>query len=364
MTEFFLEIPFNPSDINKIEQLTRRRDVIRSVYSNDLFDQYSLASYFKEIHIHKSQFCAMFDRNIFTAIIEVAKKSGEKSLTLTQKTACALLAFFQISDVKIEPNMAIYEYIDSGHYEEAINQLSLFRAVDNLDPQALIDLALGRKNKIPSGMLDIQRVEPIADKKGEHLHQWKIFYGCILKLACIETKGGKSVEKFKCFLEWMHNEYIFKAIAVTFGLIFFSNKRFPSMIKNLNSQEKEKILRGLRNATWDMTVAHFWAKNALEKKEEGLLWLLCTEDKALKTIVNYIVSSYKLPEELEQKCKASFREYLGDKEWERIYDIYVNLEKNINDSSRKMNNIESTKALYPDIDKLEEELLSKLISKK
>lgn len=38
----------------------------------------------------------------------------------------------------------------------------------------------------------------------------------------------------------------------------------------------DKFIKGIRNAAWDMTVAHYWAKKAIENREKGDLWLLCT----------------------------------------------------------------------------------------
>lgn len=362
MNGYLIQMPFSHSDINKIEQIIRKKDIIRFVYSDHSFDQYSIRAYLEKEYVHNSKFGAIFDRNIFSNIIEVARNGGNKKITATQKAACALLAFFQISEVAIEPNMAFYEYTDSGHYEKSLDQLSLFRAIDNLNPQMLIDIALGRRNIVPPEMLHVKVDESVAKKKGEQLRHWKMYYGCILKLACIETIGGKSVDKLKCFLEWMHNEYIFLYIPLVFALIFFSNKRFPGMIKDLNGQKKEKILRGLRNATWDIMVAHLWSKKTTER-ESGLFWLLCTEDNALKKIVKYLALTYDSPEELEQFLKALFREYLGDKQWKQVYQMHINFEKNRDDRSRKINNMEPSKDLYADIDRLEEELLSKLIPK-
>jgi len=75
MDNVAVHIQINPNDLRQIEQILRERDIIRSVYSKDLFDQYFLGDYLKQIHVHESKFTALLDRNIFSDIIAVAKKN-------------------------------------------------------------------------------------------------------------------------------------------------------------------------------------------------------------------------------------------------------------------------------------------------
>ena len=351
-------IQINPTDLKGIEQILRERDIIRSVYPKDLFDQYFLGDYLEQIHVHESKFTALLDRNIFSDIIAVAIKSDKKSTTKTQKAACALLAFLQLFDSLIEPGMAIYEYIDSGYYEQAINELSLFRAVDNIHPQIFTDLALGRINSIPSNSLNSLRVDSIQELKGEDIHRWKLYYGFTLKLASIEMTGGRPYQKIEAFLKWMHTDYIFSASAIIFGLIYFSDKRIKKMVKNLNCSDSNKFIKGIRNAAWDMTVAHYWSKKAIENRGKGDLWLLCTEDKALKETANFMASTYDSDEDLKEKSESLFLNYLGKKDGARAYALYNSFISNHNNGARRINILKSTEALYPFVEDLEKELLT------
>lgn len=93
-----VNIQVNPQDLHGIEQIIRERDIIRSVYPTDLFDQFFLGDYLEQIHVHDSKFFALLDRNIFSDIIAVIKNTDKKGTTETQKAACALLAFLHLSD--------------------------------------------------------------------------------------------------------------------------------------------------------------------------------------------------------------------------------------------------------------------------
>ena len=352
----------DPMDLQRIEKMIRESDTITTIWPVDLFDRYFLGAYVKETDVEKNKFFALLDRNIYTDIIAVAKSSGTKPHTPQQKVACALLAFLQLAEVTIEPNMAINEYVDSGHHEEAVAELRLFRAVDNLDPRMLIELALGRRNKIPASMLNWQEVESVESKKGEDFLSWKIHYGFVLKMAIIELQGGNPVEKLNRFLDWVYKEYVGIGSAIIFSFVYFSEKRFKGMVKHIGSGDKDKVLRGVRNATWDMTVAYSWYKKSMAEKENGIFWLLCTADKALRTFAGSIVVT---GDELEQKKKAVCCNYLGDEKGRQIHDMLVKMQKTRSgDSSRRQYKLGHASNLYPVVDELEEELLSKLTKHK
>lgn len=353
----------DPMDLQRIEKMIRDNDTITTIYSVDLFDRYFLGAYVKETDVEKNKFFALLDRNIYTDIITVAESRGTKPHPPQQMVACALLAFLQLAEVTIEPNIAINEYIDSGdHEEEAVDELRLFRAVDNLNSQILIELALGRRNGIPTSMLNWQEVESVKSKKGEDFLIWKIHYGFALKMAIIELQGGKPVEKLKRFLDWVYKEYVFIGSAIIFGLVYFSEQRFKGMVKHIGSGDRDKVLRGVRNATWDMTVAYYWSQKAIVNKEDGVIWLLCTADKALRTFAGSIVVT---GDELEQKKKAVFCNYLGIEKGRQIHDMFVNMQNTRScDSSRRAHKLGHPSSLYPVVDDLEKELLSKLTKHK
>jgi len=145
----------DPTDLQRIEKMIRDSDTITTILPVNLFDRYFLGDYVNETEVENNKFFALLDRNIYTDIVEVAKSDGTKPPSSQQKVACALLAFLQLAEVTIEPNHAINEYIDSDleYHQEAVNDLRLFRAVDNLNPQILIELALDRRIKISANML-------------------------------------------------------------------------------------------------------------------------------------------------------------------------------------------------------------------
>jgi hypothetical protein len=356
-------IHFNidPMDLQSIEKMVRNSNAITTIWSVDEFDRYRLGAYVKETEIEGSRFFAMLDHNMFSRIIGIAKNRGRKPLSSQQKVACALLAFLQLAEVAIEPNHATYEIMDSCD-DDAIDKLSLFRAFNNLDPQILIELALGRRDEIPADMLKCQAVEYIEQKKGEGIPRWRIHRGFALKLAIIARHPvGSPFDKIERFLDWVYEEYNFIGSGTIFGLVFFSNK-FSGMLKDFNDRNKDKVLKGVRNATWDMTVVYTWSYLAMKEKAKGVVWLLCTEDNALRAVAGSLIVTGN---ELEQKKKAMFCEYMGEAKGKQIYDKLIDMYKRKDsDSSRRANTFDNNSDLYPVVDELEKELLSELANQK
>jgi hypothetical protein len=362
---FIIEIvdPTDDDDLKAIEKMLSEKNVICSSYQKDLFDQYSYLDYRKQIDIHNNKFSFLLDRNIFSEIISFAKKDDSSQANETQKRAFGLLAFIQSVDGLIDPEMAIYEYMDSNHYDEAIKELSLFRCIYNLPYKILVDIALGRIHSIPPDLIKPFKVDPIRNLKGEDNYRWKLHYGLTLKLASIEISGSKDkpydkpYEKMEVFLKWIHKDYIFSASAITFGLIYFSENRIKNMVKNLKSNDKDKLVKGIRNATWDMTIASHLAYLFIENRKRGDLSFFCTEDKALKAVSNSLIAVGKSDSELTEIIKNNFLDYFGKDEGTKINDLYKSLVSNLDDRTRKENGLKSPTDVYPYIDVLEKELM-------
>jgi len=171
----------------------------------------------------------------------------------------------------------------------------------------------------------------------------------------VRQKKGSPFDKFMRFIDWAYEEYIIMSVAIVFGSVLFS-ERFSGMLKNIGSENKKKVLKGVRNATWDMQVAYYWSQKAFRKKEDGIFWLLCTADKALKAIAGSLIVT---GDELERKKVDVFCKYYGDEKGKQIYDKLVDMDKRRDDdSTRRVNKNSPTSDLYLVVDELEKELLS------
>jgi hypothetical protein len=351
------DLPINPKYLSRIEKIIKDQDIIRTVYSEDEFDRYSFLEYMKQIYIHKTKIFALLDRNIFIDIISIASKAGQRqnNFSKTEKTTSALLAFLQLMDTLIEPNIAILEYIDSGHHKQAEKELALFRAADNVHPKYYVDIALGKSVIIPKKELAHFKETSISYLKGENISRWKLFYGSILKMAILERKGGDTLYKIEEYLKWMYSDYLFISPAIRFCVIYFSAKRFRKMIKSLGSGEKEKIKRGLRNATWDMYLVYYWSEKVYDQNKKNEIWILCTEDKAVKEIAKYIICTITDQKRLDEINKSQFINCLGIENGQKVHELYSTLVKKVDNKNRAIN--KSYRLIDSNIYDLERQLL-------
>lgn len=351
------KLPFGNEDLMAIQDLLRERDIIQTVFPESQFDRYSFLRYSLQHRLHNEQFCALLDRNIFSYIISVVQNKTKKP-TDTQKAACALMAFLQVTNTMIEPGLAIYEYIDSGHFEYADNELTLFRKADNVNPKYYVDIALGRSTTIPEEELNYGTGSSIKDMKGEDHFLWKLMYGSTLKMAIIERNGGTNLEKITSLLQWMYNEYMFVSAVIAFAIIYFSQKRYARMLKYIQNSQSEKLEQGLRNGTWDMHHVYYWAKKVLSQKQTNQIWLFCTEDKALTELSQCILSVDNSGEFKDFSFICN--KYLGEKDGRKINVFYNSLMKDINNPKRVIN---SKPRATETIDKIIMELKRELFEK-
>ena len=311
----------------------------------------------KQSYIYKTKFFALLDRNIFIDIISIISKARQKqnNFSKTEKTASALLSFLQLTDTLIEPGIAIHEYIDSGHHKQAEKELALFRFADNVHPKYYVDIALGKSIVIPEREFTHLEETSINYSNGENISRWKLFYGSIIKMAILEKRCGNTLFKIEEYLKWMYSDYLFIAPAICFCIIYFSSKRFKKMIKSLGSSENEKIKRGLHNATWDMYLLYYWSEKVHNQNKKNEIWLLCTEDKAVKEIAKYILSTITDQKRLDEIIKSLFINYLGIKNGQKAYGLYSTLVKKVDNKYRSIN--KSYKIIDSNIYNLERQLL-------
>ena len=131
---------------------------------------------------------------------------------------------------------------------------------------------------------------------------------------------------------------------------------------SLIPRNKDKVLKGVRNATWDMTAVYTWSYLAMKEKAKGVVWLLCTEDNALRAVASSLIVT---GDELEHKKKAMFCKYMGEAKGKQIYDKLIDMYKRKDsDSSRRANTFDNNSDLYQVVDELEQELLTELTKHK
>ena len=131
----------------EIVQVVRSADWLVHNFSSESVDIYNAVNYQHNRQIKGIKYQVVFDMNFLQYLLNMVKRPEANELS---RIAAAYLTFFQISDVQLDPTIAIYEKINysSDHAEEAISNLEQFRGIDNHSPDELAAYALGYEQQL------------------------------------------------------------------------------------------------------------------------------------------------------------------------------------------------------------------------
>ena len=330
---------FDVKDMITIEKIVRDNDsFILSPSSVD--DIYDLMGYISAVQHSRIELRALLDNNILTRVISLALGDSvpeEENQSKAYILSSAVMAFLIIGRFEIEHRIAIQEQLFSATHSQAESALHQFQVANNIRVREWIDIALGRKKKISSSEIDDSKAR-IASANCENdkvdssklISDWKINYCFVLKAAEIWKSSSNNLNNFCKFIHWMKEEWLFSHCPTIFAMIFFSPNRYPKMIKGINSPLEQKLIQGLQNAAWDLTHIRAWS-NFYQSNSLDRLWLLCSNDFALRSITRMIFEGSKL-EQLQEYWSAS--------DAQRIFDIYKQAFANAtNDTDKRLQKI-------------------------
>lgn len=300
-------------------------------------EPFNPAGFLSQIHHHGVEFRASLDLNIFQYVVNCVKKSKIQEF---HRDACAMLLFCRISQIGIEPSLAIYERIDCGHgrLDEALQELALFRALDNTEPDLLAEFMLGCTSSLSS----IVPVEIDKDDLGERLtrhrrlKEWDSIYLLILVLVRIHChRNVESQSAMARYIEWMIVHFRLSKPCLVYAARLFGREPLRRMMKFKSGLPAARNLAGLRNMTWDLYHINHYFRNWTDPEKD---WeeMLFTQDQALRDSLNLairieylndldpllrLLRPHEIPEcreLLEQCCDRSDRAYLSEK-WSPEY---------------------------------------------
>ena len=280
-------------------------------------------------------FRCLLDRNVVSYLISLVKGYEISSLESENcfRLAAALQAFFNAADIMSDPGLSYHEYMEASGLDKANEELSSFRAADNVNANYYVDIALGNANKIPesdipsfpSGELFKEEIPP----KLKHFETNIIF----LKKALILKSNGRSDYKVMLdLIDWIRDEYLFSAPAFHFLSIYFSSKRIKNMLKSHS-------LSGIRNATWDLCLIQHLISQLKKTESTNIRWLLSTFDKAIKSTMDLaFVKYYETEDEYFERLEKSYSEMWGKKNGygKKLLNKLTDFMNSANDESRNI----------------------------
>ncbi|MBS1612995.1 MAG: hypothetical protein JST49_09260, partial [Bacteroidetes bacterium] len=250
---------------------------------------YNPVSYVHNKFFEDVSYTLIPDRNIFSYIVDSSK---DKRATDNTRGAACLILFCQWAEINIEPNMSIYEYIDFDKKKiaKALDEIEIFRTVDNYSEEQILQYALGEIDYIPfSKVVENKNRKEMSDDfhKQNFLDEWDYFYLIALKAVSINKLTMDNAFKRKEFIYWMSNEARMSPVSFIYSIFLFSENRLKGMIKYKEKDTPDKKKLSITNMTWDM----FFVNNCLrccQQKQQNEEYIFASNDKQVKLLLKVL----------------------------------------------------------------------------
>lgn len=288
----------------------------------------------------------IIDRNLFIAARELY---DNRCLKTERHSFFALLLIYAIfTNAIFDPTIPTYEGGNSDKIK-AIDDILKFRIIDNLQIDTIMDLSHGKIEFISE--IDLQeaklKMRPInkvavEEDYNKKLTLFKRNYPYMLKATLLLRSSGLNLHhRVKYFFEWMMKEYITNSAAITF--VLFSFYKNGGVIKDYRTNDYNKLISSIKNATWDVTLVSYLKDQA--KKNVNRYYLLSSMDKNLLEATNYFLSSdelkinelfgnktkdiRKIIDNANEICRAPDREKIILNRLDKVDSLINSLEKEI-----------------------------------
>lgn len=265
------------------------RDWLVAPFKAQGIDLYNSANYLHNVEIEKINYIIYLDLNIFSYILSSLNKSNKDT-----KDAISLVIFCQFCKILFEPGLALHEKINYRDEipDSIIDELNLFRGIENTQPESLIQYALGQTttfNLNTSNFIEDRSYYKREFSRYRRLTDWDSFYLYVLKLVHLDKENSKGTQaKLFDFIDWMHSEFMHSVIATVFALYLFSPERKKNMLKYKSNDLKENKKKQLDNMTWDIYLMDRFYR-LRDGKNSNKEFLLASNDNVLKEVLVAVI---------------------------------------------------------------------------
>ena len=285
---------FPPYVLEIINSIKKRKWLIHNYDLEVHEDIYNPTNYIINRQDEGVTYNLLLDLNIYQFIINSVKKEQPKKI---YRDAVALLAFCQFSDIEIDPSYAVYEKMNFNHsnLDEALQELELFKQIDNAENESLAKYALGCSDSIKLNTL--QKIDREQKKqkllKYRRFVNWDSLHLMLLKMISINIDVSIAPDKkLESFLNWLISVLIMSFVIAVYAIVFFGKKPIKKMMKFKESRGPQERRKAVWNMTWDLYMMDQFFKKWKGKtpREE---YLFASDDKAFRELLYLAIDARK-----------------------------------------------------------------------
>jgi hypothetical protein len=271
------------------------------------------------------------DRNIVSRLASAVQGNPVDPQT---RHAAAIMAFAHFTHIQFEPSISYHEYAPSHTNELAIEELKWFRVADNADPFEWIEVALGRKDAYKPFSLPTVETPPLLNL-AKPLRRWGLNYIAVLKIAELELTVPSSFDRIMKLLDWMLDDFFLAGPAFLWACVYFAPNSPPKkgFIKNIKAADREKAIKGIRNATWDVTHLSDFIARVQRPPKADTRFILASLDVGLRTVAHMLLQKESFSE-LAENLSRWWPERQARQICER-YEDYVGRVRSVSPADRE-----------------------------
>ncbi len=299
-------------------------------------------NFFNEHVIHGTKFYAHLDANFLSSLLYAF---SSRSLSKQSRQAFAFLCIAVTFDMKVNPTFSTHEYAFTGQ-DNPDSRLAGFYLLNNLDPQTLADIALGRE--FPS-LPQLAQLPPTIfnNTHRQYLKTRGLTYASLLKIVDLhrcdsELSSRDNLDtrfaRAKALLDWMYYDFLFCGTPLFVADHLWGKQRSKSILKGIDKCNRTNVLSICQNASWDLVLAESWAGYESSRSPGDPIHLVLTFDKALRSLASELLT---LPNQQhlsheEQVLRKHMRNWPKQMA-EKLTQKYLSYEEKLGSSDRNWN---------------------------
>lgn len=329
-TEWMLPIDFPVDDLTEVSEVLKTASLLTPGYLPPDAGIYEPAVYFYA-RDQGVQTIILPDRNVASRIAQLAK--GKETANDKQlKLSAALLGFAQLLNIDFEPGVSFHELAHRCGNTSAADELGWFRAADNAPPQDMLNVALGRTNRVSRMYTPVEASNLNLELP---LKRWNRNYITALKILELDLAPGKQVDKMLRLLDWMSTSLVFAGPALMLACVYLGthSPARKNVFKNSRSADRMAAIAGVRNAAWDITHLSDFILRSNESADLGnVQYLLASFDAHLKLTTNLLMTVGREGSDASL-IAAGLTQWWGTKDAQRIaHEVVIQLRRINSDS--------------------------------
>ena len=300
------ELPVPISDLEQLQRILVNNDVFCSgPTAGNIYNWRTC----RKAHADGVEVLALFDRNVLNDVVSLALTvTTEPGAPLSSRArfGAAVMGYLLCCNITIDPGLAVHEWP-----ADAVHKLTLFRRADEVDATVYVDIALERADRILPDQLPPPKVRPGSESIRREVSGLEEHRLAVLKIAELERSALPPRQKLEQFFDWTFNHYIFLPSAITLAAQQFAPSRTKPLLRRVWSEDRQRALLAVDNATWDLVVASHWAERVTKQLPAKKFWVLSSRDEALKTLAKRLHFSQDAGESQESAVRRVFVDLWG-----------------------------------------------------